>query len=103
MTKPKPAATAPTHLTAASKRLFGRIAGEYELQAQHVELLTLACEARDRAEQARKAIAKDGPYMSDRYGGLKAHPAIAVERDSRLAFGRLLRQLDLDDDPTSGG
>lgn len=46
--------------------------------------------------QAREQIAADGITVPDRYGVLKAHPAVAIERDSRLAFARLLRELALD-------
>ena len=31
--------------------------------------------------------------------GEKLHPAVRIETDSRLAFARLLRELDLDVDP----
>jgi hypothetical protein len=31
--------------------------------------------------------------------GVKPHPAIAIEQDSRLGFARLIRELDLDTEP----
>jgi phage terminase small subunit len=86
---------APSHLRPATQRWFTEMSGLYELEPQGIELLTLAASALDRAEQARARIAKDGAYLAGRYG-LRAHPAIAVERDSRLAFARLVRELQLD-------
>lgn len=72
---------------------------EYELGQHHVKLLTLLCEALDRGEHARETIAASGAYVRDRFGQLKAHPAVAVERDARIAVARLTRELDLDGDP----
>jgi phage terminase small subunit len=75
---------------------------DYDLQAHHLRLLTLAGEAWDRAAEARERIAADGAYAEDRFGQLRAHPAIAVERDARLAFARLIRELALDDEEPPG-
>lgn len=85
----------PKHLSAATRKWWKEVARDYELESHHFRLLELAAEALDRANEARARIAKDGAYVQGRYG-LRAHPAIAVERDSRLAFARLLRELDLD-------
>lgn len=89
---------APGHLSPASKRLFKRLATDYDLaeEPHAVEVLRLACEALDRAEQARQQIAKDGAYVLDRFGQTKAHPALAVERDSRIGATRCFRELSLD-------
>jgi P27 family predicted phage terminase small subunit len=70
----------------------------WSLDEHHEKLLTMACEAADRATEARETIAKHGAYHVDRFGSPKSHPAIAVERDSRLAFARLLRELGLEAD-----
>lgn len=90
----------PKHLTRASKALWRQIVGEYGLddEAHALEVLRLALEALDRCKEARLAVAEDGAYVTDRFGQVKAHPAIAVERDSRIAAMRAFRELSLDAD-----
>jgi hypothetical protein len=68
----------------------------YELEEHHTRLLVFACQAFDRAEQAREILAREGLTFEDRFGCPHARPEVAVERDSRLAFARLIRELDLD-------
>jgi len=45
---------------------------------------------------AREVLAAKGLTTSTRDGGEKLHPAARVEAESRIAFARLLRELDLD-------
>lgn len=94
MKKPPP----PPHLKPATAKWFKSVIEDYDLEPHHVRLLTLACEAYDRTAQAREIIDRDGPVVVTDHG-MKAHPAVAIERDSRLAFARLLRELDLDTEP----
>ena len=92
---------APSHLKADGRRLWSRVTAEYQADDAHtLELLRLAAEALDRAAEARDAVAKDGAYVEGRFGP-KAHPALAVERDSSLRAARLLRELGLLDIPES--
>jgi P27 family predicted phage terminase small subunit len=86
----------PKHLRAATRRWFAAVVADYDLQAHHVRLLTLACQAWDRAEQAREILDRDGLTFADKAGNPRARPEVAIERDSRLAFARLLRELALD-------
>jgi hypothetical protein len=81
---------APAHLRAWTQHWYASVLEDYELEEHHRRLLQLAAEAFDRAQEAREAIKRDGAYLEGRYG-LRAHPAVSVERDSRLAFARLLR------------
>lgn len=92
---------APAHLSKRAKAWWRQVAGDFELEPHHLLLLTAAAECLDRMDQAREAIAKDGPFFVDRNGSRRAHPGLAVERDSRIAFARLLRELQLDADVTS--
>src|SRR4029453_2539211 len=87
---------APSHLTAATRRWVTQVAAEYDLEPHHWRLLTLCAEAWDRGKEARAAIAKFGAVYTDRFGQPTARPEIAIERDSRIAFARLLREWNLD-------
>jgi phage terminase small subunit len=87
---------APAHLRPATRKWFDLVLTDYELEAHHVRLLQLAGESWDRAEQAREALAAHGLVFTDRFGCPRSRPEIAVERDSRIAFARLIRELDLD-------
>lgn len=88
--------TPPRHLRKATKAWWKSVVTEWELDEHHVRLLTLACEAWDRAEEARETLARVGTFYRDRFHQPKPHPAVAIERDGRIAFARLLRELDLD-------
>ena len=92
---PKP----PEHLSAASKQWWLEIADGFELEPHHIRLLTLAAQAWDRCEEARAALAKHGITYQDSLGQPKTRPEVAVERDSRIAFARLLRELGLESAP----
>ena len=88
----------PEHLSAEMKGWWRRITGEWTLDVQHFHILQAACESWDRMTGARDLIRSEGAVITDRFGQRKAHPAIGIERDSRLAFVRCVRELSLTDD-----
>jgi P27 family predicted phage terminase small subunit len=90
---------APEHLSAATKKWWKAVEDEYSLDAHHYRLLQLACEAWDRCAQAREALEEHGLTYEDRFNAPHPRPEVAIERDSRLAFARLVRELNLDTEP----
>jgi P27 family predicted phage terminase small subunit len=89
----------PSHLKTATKKWWNDVSKSYELEPHHIRLLTLAAEAWDRCAQAREAVDREGLTYTSRLGEIKIRPEVGVERDSRTAFARLLRELALDIEP----
>lgn len=90
--------SAPAHLRPDTASWWVSVADGYALEAHHLRILTLAAEAWDRGVEAREAIAKHGTVYVDRFAQPRARPEVAIERDSRIAFARLVRELALDVD-----
>jgi len=90
---------APSHLRPATAAWVEGICREYDLESHHQKLLQLAAEAWDRCQGAREVLDEKGVSYDDRFGQPKARPEVAVERDSRIGFARLLRELALDVEP----
>lgn len=86
----------PAHISAEAGAWWRDVVRDYDLEPHHLRLLQAACECWDRAQVARQAVAADGITFRDSSGNLKAHPAVAIERDARNLFARLVRELDLD-------
>jgi phage terminase small subunit len=89
----------PKHLRPDTAAWWQTVADQYALEAHGLRLLTLASEAWDRGVEAREAIAKHGTIYVDRFDQPRARPEVAIERDSRLSFARLVRELALDIEP----
>jgi P27 family predicted phage terminase small subunit len=88
---------APPHLSESARAWWRDVVSEFELEPHHLRLLESACGAWDRMAEARRALAAHGALTyTDERGKILAHPAVAIERDARTAFARLLRELDLD-------
>ena len=75
------------------------VLADYSLEPHHVRLLIKCAESWDRSEQARELLKKHGLTYEDRFGSPRARPEVAVERDAKQSFSRLLRELDLDVSP----
>lgn len=86
----------PKHLRAPTRRWWLSVVEGWDLDEHHIRLLTLAAEAWDRAQQAREALAEHGLTFVDRHGAPRPRPEFSIERDSRVGFARLLRELALD-------
>ena len=87
----------PAHLSADAQSWWRAVVTDYALELHHQRLLQSACESWDRMQQARQAIADHGGLtFTDPKGTIRAHPAVAMERDARISFARLVRELDLD-------
>ena len=98
-TTPKP----PEHLTREAKSWWRKINDEWELGNDALLVLRGALEAFDRCQQARKLLAKEGLMVLDRFEQQKAHPAVSIERDSRLQMVKCWRSLNLDVEPPRSG
>jgi len=87
---------APSHLSDSARIWWRSCVRKYELDAHHFRLLQLACEAWDRSREARLILDRDGIVFMDDRKNVRPHPAVAIEKDARTAFARLVRELDLD-------
>ena len=87
----------PQHLKPPARRWWSSVVADYQLEPHHIRLLTLAAEAWDVCTKSREALAEHGLTFTDRFGCPKPRPEVAIERDSRLGFARMLRELALDD------
>lgn len=85
----------PKHLKVGTKKWIKKILADYELEDHHIKILITAAECWERITQARNQIKKEGAYYTDRWGCPKSHPALADERNNRIVFARLLRELNL--------
>ena len=86
----------PTHLSAVAKRFWRDLVAAYELEPHDLVRLQSACEAFDRWQAARKTLDKLGTTYLDRFSAPRNRPEVSVERDSRLACLRSIRELGLD-------
>jgi hypothetical protein len=77
--------------------LFRQLISEFAIDdSGSVSLLVTAMEAHQRMRRARERVAKDGEVFKNRFGELRPHPCIAVERDARDGYLRALRALRLE-------
>ena len=89
----------PSHLMPPTRRWWSQIVADFELESFHLRLLTAACEAWDRMTDARETLAAEGTYYRNSANEPRLHPAAGVERDSRIAFARMIREMGLDGAP----
>jgi P27 family predicted phage terminase small subunit len=92
----EPALKPPPYLSDQMKRWWQIVLDDYVLHEHHLRLLESACGAWDRMTQAREAIRKHGLTFEDERRMLRVRPEVSVERDSRIAFARIVRELQLD-------
>lgn len=79
-----------------AKKWVDDVLNDYELEEHQRLILYEAARCWDRIQEARQQIETDGAYYVDRFGSPKSHPAISDERNGRICFARLLRELCLD-------
>lgn len=90
----------PKSLSTEARKWWRKLVAEYEItDPAGLLLLQTALEALDRMRGAQDAITTEGVTVKDRYGQLKAHPAVSIERDARAAVLAALKALNLDLEP----
>lgn len=88
---------APAHLSEDARSWWAVVVADFDLEQHHLRLLQSACEAWDRMQQARQALADHGGLTFTKASGdIATHPCVSIERDARIAFVRIVRELDLD-------
>ena len=90
----------PKRLSVEARRGWQKVVDEYQIvDDTGLIILTTAFEAFDRMRNAQEQIKLEGMTSTGRFGQVKAHPLLTVERDARTQFLAALKQLDLDVEP----
>jgi len=89
----------PDHLKGKTKKWFKAVVAGYSLEPHHILVLTLACEAWDRALDARMVLESKGLTYEDRFGAPHPRPEVRIKEQAEVIFARLLRELNLDIEP----
>ena len=103
--EPHPVLPPPSHLSSEMKEWWLDVTGRFALEAHDYKLLEAACDAWDLMRAANEVIRREGlTFIGQR--GPRARPEVAIAREARLGFSRLVRALKLDTDdhaPRVGG
>lgn len=91
----------PAYLRKDGRKLWQVVLTEFDLPKDALPLLELACQSWDRYHDARRSLDKNGTIYTDRFQQVKARPETLVERDSKLAVAKFLKQLGLDIEPAA--
>jgi P27 family predicted phage terminase small subunit len=98
-TRRNPRQPAPDHLSDEMKAWWAEVTASFDLSPHHLRLLRLCCESLDRVTEARAILEREGLTYTDGHGNPRAHPATIIERDNKIAAGRLIKELHLDPPP----
>jgi hypothetical protein len=90
---------ATSHLRPETQQWVVSVEARYELEDHHRMLLLFAGESWDLSAKAREVIDKLGMTFKDRFGAPHTRPEVAIERDSKITYARMLRELALDVEP----
>lgn len=83
----------PVPLTGDRQRLWDDVRLRFVLEPASENLLRNACESLERAAQLAEQVTRDGATFRDRFGAVRANPAVMLERDFRGLAARQLAQL----------
>jgi hypothetical protein len=87
----------PKSLKEKGKKFYKKILSEYVFEnSHHFQFLEQAAVCLDRIYEAGKLLENEGRIVKDRFGQPREHPAAKMERDNKILFARLLRELGLD-------
>jgi hypothetical protein len=87
--------TLPKYLRASTKAWMLKVLSDFDFEEHQIKLLIQAGETLDRIAQDREQIKLEGAYYTDKWGQPHCHPALNSERNNRIVFARLLRELNL--------
>jgi hypothetical protein len=71
---------------------------DWELDARDLAVLEAACRQADDVAPLEDAVSRDGVMVEGAAGQMRLNAAVAELRQSRLALGRMLGQIDLPDE-----
>jgi len=98
------AVPAPDQLSADSVKLWHEVVPRCGRSAGRLAMIAEALKARDRANEAREAIAEHGLLaVTETTGAIHVNPLLRVERENRQLFARLWDKLRLSWDQRQEG
>src|SRR4029450_1132503 len=91
--------TVPAHISDEMKALYRRVMRDFKLDQHHVHLLVAACEAHTRMTGERALFEAAALPTADPPAQIRVPPAFSIKRDSEIRSARLLRELNLENEP----
>ena len=86
----------PDHITGTTLEWCKSVLEHFVLEPHHVRLLILAAESWDQNVLARSVLEREGFTFLDRFDQPRPRPEVAIARDCKISFCRIVRELDLD-------
>lgn len=87
----------PDNLAENGRKWAQNIIKAFDFDEHELQAVWMAANCLDRIASAQGEIAVHGAVVENRYHELKTNPAVVIERDNKILFARLCRELNLFD------